>query len=65
MVRILRVKPWGTQFGGTGTIGSAPGVQANIRSGDNNIEQAAALLRNRVKGRRSYASKPIGSQGDL
>jgi hypothetical protein len=59
------VKPFGTQFGGSGQIKAAPGAQANIRSGDNNIEQAAALLRTRIRARSEYAGKPIGSQGDL
>jgi hypothetical protein len=65
VVRILRARPAGTDYGGTGQIKAAPGAQANIRSGDNNIEQAAALLRIRTRARAAYARLPIGSRGRL
>lgn len=65
MVRILRVKPFAAAYGGSGTIKAAPGATANMRSGDNNIEQAAALLRMRVAARRAYANSRLGSKGDL
>jgi hypothetical protein len=65
MVKILRVKPFGTQYGGSGPIKSAPGATANIKSGDRDVEQAAALLRNRIKAFRQVARTSIGSKGKL
>jgi len=65
MVRILRVKPFGTQFGGSGQIKAAPGAQANMRSGDNNVQQAEALLRERLPEMRQVANTKIGSKGNL
>jgi hypothetical protein len=65
MVKILRVKPFATAYGGSGTIKAAPGAQANMKSGDNNIEQAAALLAMRTRARRVYANSRLGSKGNL
>jgi hypothetical protein len=47
MVKVLRVKPFGTQFGGTGTIRTAPGATANVRGGNTTME-FIALAKRRV-----------------
>jgi len=63
MTRILRVKPWGTQYGGSGTIKAAPGITTPAKSG-NTTMQLLALARRRVAAWPKMNAK-IGSKGNL
>ena len=63
MVKILRVKPAGTQNGGTGRIREAPGITSPARAG-NTTMQFLALAERRVKAWRKM-NTDIGSKGRL
>jgi hypothetical protein len=63
MVKILRVKPFGTQYGGSGTIKSAPGITSPARAGNTTMQQMA-LARRRFAAWAKMGSS-IGSKGNL
>ena len=63
MPRILRVKPFGTQYGGSGQIKAVPGITTPARSGNTTMQQMA-LAANRVKAWRKMGGT-IGSRGKL
>lgn len=69
MVRILRATPAGTGQGGTGKINSAPGAQANPKSGSANDpaqNAARAAFRGpaaKKKAARSHAAGTKPTQG--
>jgi len=64
MVRVLRVKPFGTQFGGSGPVEAAPGATSSARAGNTTMQQMA-LARLRVKAWAQIGRTNIGSKGDL
>jgi hypothetical protein len=63
LVRILRVKPAGTQSGGTGQIKAAPGITTPAKAGNTTMQQMA-IARRRVLAWRKMGGS-IGSKGGL